>query len=67
MSESRTSIEISTVEQLIELVKTLKFLGVTQFKIGDIAMDLTGDSYPTAPGAPVEEETDDDVLFYSAT
>ncbi len=67
MTESRTSIEISTVEQSSELVKTMKLVGVTHFKIGDIAMDLTGDSYPTAPGAPVEEETDDDVLFYSAT
>ena len=44
--EESSSLEIKTVEELINLVKQLKFLGVTQFKIGDIAMDITGDSFP---------------------
>jgi len=66
MSEPKQSITIESVEELIKLVKTLKFLGVTQFKIGDIAMDLTGDSYPTVADDDVEEESDDDLLYYSA-
>ena len=66
MSESKQSITIGSVEELINLVKTLKFLGVTQFKIGDIAMDLTGDSYPVAQTEQLEEESDDDLLYYSA-
>ena len=59
-------VEIKTTEELIELVKKLKFLGVTQFKIGEIAMDLSGDSL-VAPTPESDEEADDDeVLYYSA-
>jgi len=59
-------VEIKTVEELLSLVKALKFLGVTQFKIGEIAMDLTGDSIaaPTAESDP--EDDSEDVLYYSA-
>ena len=55
-------VEINTTEELLELVKQLKFLGVVQFKIGQIAMDLSGDAL-----APVAAETDEEeVLYYSA-
>ena len=61
-----SDIKIESVDQLIALVKTLKFIGVTQFKIGDIAMDLTGDSYPPATELEAEDKKDDDLLYYSA-
>ena len=59
-------VEIKTTEELIELVKKLKFLGVTQFKIGEIAMDLSGDSLVPVPEETDEEADDDEVLYYSA-
>ena len=62
----KSKLPIETVEDLIGLVKALKFLGVTQFKIGDIAMDLTGDSYPTADPPEAADDPDEDLLYYSA-
>ena len=59
-------VEIKTTEELIELVKQLKFLGVVQFKIGEIAMDLSGDSLVAATPESDEEADDDEVLYYSA-
>jgi len=59
-------IEIKTTDDLIDLVKKLKFLGVTQFKIGEIAMDLSGDSLVAATPESDEEADDDEVLYYSA-
>ena len=59
-------IDIKTVDELIDLVKRLKFLGVTQFKIGEIAMDITGDSFQGSTQEVSEDEDDDEVLYYSA-
>ncbi len=59
-------IDIKTVDELIDLVKRLKFLGVTQFKIGEIAMDITGDSFQGSTQEVTEDEDDDEVLYYSA-
>ncbi len=59
-------IEIKTVDELIDLVKRLKFLGVTQFKIGEIAMDITGDSFQGSTQEVSEDEDEDEVLYYSA-
>lgn len=59
-------IEIKTVDELIDLVKRLKFLGVTQFKIGEIAMDITGDSFHGSSQEVSEDEDDGEVLYYSA-
>ncbi len=64
--EQAPSLEIKTVEELINLVKQLKFLGVTQFKIGDIAMDITGDSFPQPEEATEEEIPDEELLYYSS-
>ncbi len=64
--EESSSLEIKTVEELINLVKQLKFLGVTQFKIGDIAMDITGDSFPQPEEATEEEIPDEELLYYSS-
>jgi hypothetical protein len=64
--EQAPSLEIKTVEELINLVKQLKFLGVTQFKIGDIAMDITGDSFPQPEDATEEEIPDEELLYYSS-
>jgi len=64
--EQAPSLEIKTVEELIDLVKQLKFLGVTQFKIGDIAMDITGDSFPQPEDATEEEIPDEELLYYSS-
>ena len=61
-----TSLDIQTVEDLIDLVKQLKFLGVTQFKIGEIAMDITGDSFPQPQENTEEEIPDDELLYYSS-
>ena len=59
-------IDIKTVDELIDLVKRLKFLGVTQFKIGEVAMDITGDSLQSSTKEVTEDEDDDEVLYYSA-
>ncbi len=59
-------VEINTTEELLELVKQLKFLGVIQFKIGDIAMDLSGDSLVPVAEETDEEADDEEVLYYSA-
>lgn len=59
-------IDIKTVDELIDLVKRLKFLGVTQFKIGEVAMDITGDSFQSSTQEVTEDEDDDEVLYYSA-
>jgi len=59
-------VEINTTEELIELVKRLKFLGVVQFKIGEIAMDLSGDSLVPVAEETDEEADDEEVLYYSA-
>ncbi len=59
-------LEIKTVEELIALVKALKFLGVTQFKIGEIAMDITGDSIAGASQEADPEDDSEDVLYYSS-
>jgi len=59
-------IEIKTVDELIDLVKRLKFLGVTQFKIGEIAMDITGDSFQGSTQEVSEDEDEEEVLYYSA-
>ncbi len=59
-------IDIKTVDELIDLVKRLKFLGVTQFKIGEIAMDITGDSFQGSTQEVSEDEDEDEVLYYSA-
>ena len=59
-------IDIKTVDELIDLVKRLKFLGVTQFKIGEIAMDITGDGFQGSTQEVTEDEDDDEVLYYSA-
>jgi hypothetical protein len=64
--EKDPSLEIKTVSELIDLVKQLKFLGVTQFKIGDIAMDITGDSFPQPEDATEEEIPDEELLYYSS-
>ncbi len=64
--EESSSLEIKTVEELIDLVKQLKFLGVTQFKIGNIAMDITGDSFPQPEEATEEEIPDEELLYYSS-
>ena len=64
--EQAPSLEIKTVEELINLVKQLKFLGVTQFKIGDIAMDITGDSFPPPEDATEEEIPDEELRYYSS-
>ncbi len=64
--EESSSLEIKTVEELIDLVKQLKFLGVTQFKIGNIAMDITGDSFPQPEDATEEEIPDEELLYYSS-
>jgi hypothetical protein len=64
--EKDPSLEIKTVSELIDLVKQLKFLGVTQFKIGDIAMDITGDSFPQPEEATEEEIPDEELLYYSS-
>ena len=64
--EESSSLEIKTVEELINLVKQLKFLGVTQFKIGDIAMDITGDSFPQPEEVTEEEIPDEELLYYSS-
>ncbi len=59
-------VEINTTDELLELVKQLKFLGVIQFKIGDIAMDLSGDSLVPVAEETDEEADDEEVLYYSA-
>ena len=59
-------IEIKTVDELIDLVKRLKFLGVTQFKIGEVAMDITGDTFQGSTQEVSEDEDDEEVLYYSA-
>ncbi len=59
-------IDIKTADELIDLVKRLKFLGVTQFKIGEIAMDITGDSFQGSTQEVSEDEDEDEVLYYSA-
>ncbi len=59
-------IEIKTVDELIDLVKRLKFLGVTQFKIGEVAMDITGDTFQASTQEVSEDEVDEEVLYYSA-
>jgi len=59
-------LEIKTVEELIALVKALKFLGVTQFKIGEIAMDITGDSIAGSTEEADPEDDSEDVLYYSS-
>ena len=59
-------LEIKTVDELIDLVKRLKFLGVTQFKIGEVAMDITGDTFQGSTQEVSEDEDDDEVLYYSA-
>ncbi len=58
-------LEIKTVDELIDLVKRLKFLGVTQFKIGEVAMDITGDTFQGATQAVSQDEEDEEVLYYS--
>jgi len=65
-NKSKTSLDIQTVEDLVQLVKQLKFLGVTQFKIGEIAMDLTGDSFPQPTETAEEEIPDEELLYYSS-
>ncbi len=64
--EKSPSLEISTVPELISLVKQLKFLGVTQFKIGEIAMDISGDSFPQPDETTEEEIPDEELLYYSS-
>jgi len=64
--EQSNGIQINTVPELIDLVKQLKFLGVTQFKIGDIAMDITGDSFPQPEETTEEEIPDEELLYYSS-
>ena len=59
-------LEIKTVDELIDLVKRLKFLGVTQFKIGEVAMDITGDTFQGSTQEVSEDEDEDEVLYYSA-
>ncbi len=59
-------VEINTTDELLQLVKQLKFLGVIQFKIGDIAMDLSGDSLVPVAEETDEEADDEEVLYYSA-
>mgnify|MGYP007063545877 CR=1 FL=1 len=59
-------LEIKTVDELIDLVKRLKFLGVTQFKIGEVAMDITGDTFQGSTQEVSEDEDDEEVLYYSA-
>ena len=59
-------LEIKTVDELIDLVKRLKFLGVTQFKIGEVAMDITGDTFQASTQEVSEDEDDEEVLYYSA-
>ncbi len=59
-------VEINTTEELLELVKQLKFLGVVQFKIGQIAMDLSGDALAPVAAETDEEADDEEVLYYSA-
>jgi len=64
--EKAPSLEITTVEELINLVKQLKFLGVTQFKIGEIAMDISGDSFPQPEETTEEEIPEEELLYYSS-
>jgi hypothetical protein len=64
--QNAPSLEIKTVPELINLVKQLKFLGVTQFKIGEIAMDISGDSFPQPEETTEEEIPDEELLYYSS-
>ncbi len=64
--EKAPSLEIKTVPELINLVKQLKFLGVTQFKIGEIAMDISGDSFPQPEETTEEEIPEEELLYYSS-
>jgi len=59
-------LRINTVPELVDLVKQLKFLGVTQFKIGDIAMDISGDSFPQPDETTEEEIPEEELLYYSS-